>query len=132
MGVQRFDFAIDPRYEQVLRLFGVGPGRAWVGIDERSLRVRFGFWRFSTPVANIERTCVTGPYTWALKAIGPRVSLADRGLSFGTNTERGVCVLLREPVPSRATLGAIKHPGVTVTVGDVDGLVAAIDRLRAA
>ncbi len=129
-GARRFGFAIDPAYARVLRLFGVHQDTAWVEVGPRELRVRFGFWRFATPVSNIDRTCVTGPYASAWRAIGPHVSLVDRGLSFGTNLERGVCVLFTEPVPGRETLGVLRHPGLTVTVADVDGLVAAIDAAR--
>lgn len=127
------DFAIDPRYAGVLRLFGVRPGRAWVEFDRRSLTVRFGFWRFATELDNIDRVRITGPYS-ALRAIGPHVSLADRGLSFCTNTDLGACVLFRSPVPGREMLGLVRHPGLTVTPEDprgfVDALAAALDRER--
>lgn len=126
----RFPFAFDPRYTRYLALLGIRPDRAWVDLDERRLDARFGLWHLSTPVDNIASTCVTGPYASALKAIGPRISLVDRGLSFGSNTERGLCILFREPVPGRSTLGVVKHPGLTVTVADVDGLSTAIEDRR--
>jgi hypothetical protein len=117
----RVDFAIDPRYARVLRLFGVRPGRAWIELGARRLHVRYGFWRFETALANIDSAQVTGPYRSALRAIGPHYSLTDRGVSFCTNTERGVCVLFREPVRGRETLGLVRHPGLTVTPVDPDG-----------
>jgi hypothetical protein len=126
---RRYDFAIDPRYAGVLRLFGVRPGRAWVGFDRRSLIVRFGFVRFSTELTNIDRVRVTGPYS-ALRAIGPRMSLADRGISFCTNVDLGVCVLFRDPVPGPETLGLVKHPGLTVTPEDPRGFVEALTAAR--
>jgi hypothetical protein len=119
--VRRFGFAIDPRYARVLRVFGVRPGRAWIGIDGERLRLRFGLWRFDTALANVESAGVTGPYRSALRAIGPHMSLVDRGISFCTNTEQGVCVLFREPVRSRATAGLVRHPGLTVTPVDPAG-----------
>jgi hypothetical protein len=118
---RRFDFAIDPRYARVLRLFGVRPGRAWILIDTERLHVRFGFWRFETPLANIDRARLTGPYRSALRAIGPHISLKDHGISFCTNTEQGVCILLREPVRGRETAGLVRYPGVTVTPADPAG-----------
>jgi len=130
-NAERFGFAIDPAYARILRLFGVRSGTAWVALQGGELRARFGFWRLSTPVGNIAGTCVTGPYASAWRAIGPHISLVDHGLSFGTNVERGVCVLFREPVRGRETLGAVRHPGLTVTVDDVDGLVEAIEGARA-
>jgi len=126
MDVRRFTFSIDPRYARVLRVFGVREGRAWVEIGPTDLRVRYGFWRFQTAIANIDCARVTGPYRSALRAIGPHISLQDRGISFCTNLERGVCILMREPVPGRETAGLVRHPGVTVTPVDPDGLVEAI------
>jgi hypothetical protein len=129
-GMRRYDFAIDPRYARVLRLFGVRPGRAWVGFDRRILTVRFGFWRFSTALANIDSARITGPYRSALRAIGPHISLADRGISFCTNTDLGICVLFRSPVPGPETLGLVKHPGLTVTPEDPRGFVEALTAAR--
>ncbi len=130
----RYDFVIDPRYARVLGLVGVRPGRAWVAFDRTSLTARFGFWRFATELANVDRACVTGPYPSALRAIGAHISLADRGLSFCTNTDLGACVLFRSPVPGRETLGLVRHPGLTVTPEDpqgfVDALTAARDRAQ--
>jgi hypothetical protein len=128
-GSRRYDFAIDPRYARLLRVFGVRPGRAWVGFDRRSLTVRFGFLRFSAELANIDCVRITGPYS-ALRAIGPRTSLADRGISFCTNTDLGVCVLFRSPVPGPETLGLVKHPGLTVTPEDPRGFLEALTSAR--
>lgn len=129
MTPQRFPFAIDHRYGWCLRLFGVRAGRAWVEVDRSRFSARFGWWSFETPAANLGCTQVTGPYK-PVRAIGAHVSLADRGLSFGSNAERGVCVLFREPVPGGSFLGLVKHPGLTVTVEDPEALVAAIERVR--
>jgi len=118
---RRFGFAIDPRYSRVLRVFGVRPGRAWIGIDGQRLRVRFGLFRLETELTNVESAGVTGPYRSALRAIGPHFSLKDRGISFCTNTERGVCVLFREPVRGPETAGLVRHPGLTVTPVDPAG-----------
>jgi hypothetical protein len=126
----RVDFAIDPRYERVLRLFGVRPGRAWIELDAQRVRVRFGLWRFESQVANIDRVQLTGPYRSALRAIGPHISLKDRGISFGTNTRLGVCVLFRRPVPGRETLGLVRHPGLTVTPVRPEDFARALEAAR--
>jgi hypothetical protein len=118
---RRFGFAIDPRYSRVLRVLGVRPDRAWIGIDTERLRVRFGIWRLETALANVESARVTGPYRSALRAIGPHISLKDRGISFCTNIEQGVCVLFREPVRGGETAGLVRHPGLTVTPVDPAG-----------
>jgi hypothetical protein len=76
-----------------------------------------------TELANVTGTDVTGPYQ-ALRAIGPHLSLADRGVSFGTNTRAGTCVLFAHPVRGLDPLGFLRHPGMTVTVQDPDALAA--------
>lgn len=124
------DFAIDPRYAPVLRLFGVRPGRAWIELDADRLRVRFGFWRLETAIENIDCVRLTGPYRSAFRAIGPHISLKDHGISFGTNTEFGVCVLFRRPVPGRETLGLVRHPGLTVTPESPRDLADALEAAR--
>ena len=129
MTPQRVDFAIDHRYAPVLRLFGVRPATAWIELHAERLRVRFGFWRFETEIANVDRVRLTGPYS-ALRAIGPRISLKDHGISFGTNTAKGVCVLFRRPVPGRETLGLVHHPGVTVTPVSPEHLATLLETAR--
>jgi len=126
---ERFAFAFDPRYVRVLSLLGIRPATSWVELSRATLRTRFGPWRLETPIPNIACARVTGPYL-ARRAIGPRISLKDRGLSFGSNIERGVCLLFDEAVPGGETLGLLRHPGLTVTVADPDGFVAAIEAVR--
>ena len=67
---------------------------------------------------------ITRDYHW-WKAIGVRGSFEDDGLTFGTNTDGGVCVHFRDKVkgPMRRSWSAL-----TVTVADLDGLVAALHR----
>lgn len=123
----RFPFALDIP-GTVLRTFGVaGPEDAVVELDDRLLSVRFGFWLLRTPTANLIGAEVSGPYS-ALKGLGVRLSLADRGVTFGSSTRRGVCLRFRRPVPAIEPLGLILHPGATVTVADTEGLADAVRR----
>lgn len=125
-------FAIDPRYRGVLRLFGVATGQdAYVGLDDSVFTVRFGYWAMRTPVANLADAGLAGPFS-ALKALGVRLSLADRGITFGTNAVQGVCLRFHRPVPGIEPFGLLRHPGVTVTVEDPQGLVEAVAQRRAA
>jgi hypothetical protein len=65
------------------------------------------------------------------KVLGPpHLSFRDRGLTFATNQERGVCVRFHEPVAGIDPRGWIRHPGLTVTVEDPEALIAAIERHR--
>ncbi len=121
----RFEFAFEKKYLPALAAIGVTPLTARVDVDDEVLDARFGPWHCRTPVGNI--TCVqqTGPYS-AIKAIGARGSLSDRGATFGTTTAGGVCVEFREPVKILDPSGMILHPGLTLTVSDRDGLEEAV------
>jgi hypothetical protein len=122
----RFPFRFDPAYRRLARLFGVTPERAWVDLDEENLEVRYGPWRVRTQARNVAGVEVTGPYAF-LKTVGPaRLAITDRGLTFASNGDRGVCLSFRSPVAGIERRGVIRHPTLTVTVLDVDGLVAAL------
>jgi hypothetical protein len=131
-AARTFPFRFAPAYRAAGALFGVTPGRAQVTVGDGRLSVRFGPWALHTPVANVRGTEITGPYSF-LKTGGPaHLSLADRGLTCATNPDRGLCIHFTEPVPAIDPWGRIRHPAVTLTVADVDGLRAAIDQERAA
>ncbi len=121
-----FEFAFDPEYRAAALAFGVTPGRTGVDLEDGRLVARYGFWRLETEVSNIEGTEVSGPYR-LLSTIGPaHLSLADRGLTFASNRRRGICMRFKEPVPGLEPTGRLRHPGLTVTVADVDGLARAL------
>ncbi len=121
-----FEFAFDPEYRAAALAFGVTPGRTGVDLEDGRLVARYGFWRLETEVSNIEGTEVSGPYR-LLSTIGPaHLSLADRGLTFASNRRRGLCMRFKEPVPGLEPTGRLRHPGLTVTVADVDGLARAL------
>lgn len=120
-----FAFALDRRLAPFWLPFGVRPGRDGVTVtDEGTFVAAFGVLRLATPLANIDEAHVTRDYRW-WTAGGARMSLADHGLTFGTNAAAGVCVHFREPVPS--PLRRRGHPALTVTVADVDGLAARLN-----
>lgn len=121
-----FPFAFDPTYRRVDRLLGVTESSAGVTLEAGQLDARFGPWQVRTPLSNVEGVEITGPFSLP-KTIGPpHVSLRDRGLTFATNHDRGVCVRFRQPVGGVEPIGVIRHPGLTVTVADCEGLAAAI------
>jgi hypothetical protein len=126
VSVQRFPFAFDRRAAPLLRVLGVRPSNSEVVVDDEGWRMRFGPWRARTPWSNVAGAQVSGGYQW-FKAIGPRGSMADRGATFGSNATAGVCITFHEPIP--ALVGdRMRHPGITVTVQDPDGLARAIER----
>jgi hypothetical protein len=93
-----------------------------VEVDEETFLARFGPWRVRTPLTNITDVEVTGPYAF-WKTAGPaRYAITDRGLTFATNGDRGVLISFEKPVRGLDPLGILRHPELTVTVADVDGL----------
>ncbi len=117
-----FAFAVDKRLAPFWLPFGLQPDRDGVTItDDGSFRATFGFLKLETALSNIDEAHVTRDYRW-WTAAGARLSLADHGLTFGTNRSAGVCVHFREPVPS--PLRRKGHPALTVTVADVEGLTS--------
>lgn len=123
MSEHLFPYAIDWRFTPMWAVFGVSPGRDGVRLSKEAFVATFGFLRLATPAANLVEAHVTRDYRW-WTAVGARRSLVDDGLTFGTNHDAGVCVHFREPVAS--PLRRRGHSALTVTVADLDGLVAAI------
>jgi hypothetical protein len=124
----RFPFRFDPTYQWLARPFGVTPERAWVDLAEEHFEARYGPWRVRTPLKNIVSAEATGPYSF-LKTAGPaRLAITDRGLTFASNGDRGVRIAFESPVLGIDRSGRIRHPELTVTVLDVDGLIAVLAR----
>ncbi len=130
--MQRFEFRFDPAYRRAARPFGITPERAWVEIDDERLVARYGPWRLETPLSNIKSVAITGPYRFYRTGGPARLGVTDAGLTFASNGERGVLISFRKRVPAIDPLGVIRHPELTVTVADVDGLVGALGRVGAA
>ncbi|PZF81788.1 hypothetical protein C1I99_31770 [Micromonospora deserti] len=119
--VHRFAFRFDPPYRPVLALLGVRPETAWVRVDAQEVAVRFGPWRLRTARRNVTGVERGGPYRW-WRVVGPRLSLADAGVTFASSTAAGLCLRFAEPVPALLPGGWPRHPGATVTVVDPDAL----------
>lgn len=121
-----FPFRFAAAYRLPGLLFGVTSATAGVWIDDAVLRMRFGLWRVRTPLTNVISAVHTGPFS-LLKTMDPAyLSFADRGLTRVTNSERGLCISFAEPVRGLDPLGLLRHPAVTVTVADCDGLATAL------
>jgi hypothetical protein len=121
----QFEMAFAPRFRLTLAALGVTPATAHVTLTQDRLVACFGPWVCRTAPSNVRAVSLTGPYHW-YRAIGPRLSLADHGLTFGTTTTRGVCLQLRDPVPGIDPTGLIRHPGLTLTVADPLRFAAAV------
>ena len=83
---------------------------------------RFGFYELRTPVANISRWRIEGPFLW-LTAIGVRMSIRHRDLTFGGSPHGGVRIDFREPVRWKM----FRLPALYVTVESLEALAAELD-----
>ncbi len=128
MATLQQSFRFDRRFALVSRPLGITADNSEVVIHDDELVATFGPWTVRTPLTNIESAEVTGPYRW-FKVIGPpHLSFADRGLTFATNADEGVCLQFAEPVPGIDPAGFIRHPSLTLTVEDPAALAALLDR----
>lgn len=118
-----FPYRFDNRFVAMWLPFGARPGKDGVHLVDHEFRATFGLFKLQTPLANVAGAHVTDDYRW-WTAVGMRQSLADDGLTFGTNAARGVCVHFHERV--RTTVSPRPHSALTVTVDDCAGLVAAL------
>jgi hypothetical protein len=106
----------------LLRLFGATPERAHVDLDG-ALDARFGRFRLRTPVENIVRWRIEGPWRW-ITAIGVRMSIRHRDLSLCGDPRGGVRVDFRDPV----RWGRLRVPALYVGVDDLEGFAAELER----
>jgi len=115
-----FPIRVEPRYRLILRLFGVTPANSYVDLGER-LEARFGWSHVSTPVSNCKSWSIEGPW-FAITALGVRMSLRHRDLTFGGSHRGGVRVNFRE----RVRYWRFRIPGLYLTVEDLEGFAAAL------
>lgn len=126
VSADRFDFTWERPYRIAGLLFGVTPRRSWVEVTPSELHVHFGAWTVRSALSNITGVTVTDGYAFLKTAGPPHLSMSDRGITFATNSRRGLCVAFDQPVPGIDPTKRIKHPGATLTVADVDGLATAL------
>ncbi len=125
-----FAFRFSIAYRLAGLPFGVTPRTAAVSVDGGQFALRFGPWRLRTPLDNVVSTELTGPFA-LLKTAGPaHLSLRDRGLTCATNGKRGICVRFADPVSGIEPIGVLRHPAVTVTVADLEGLADVLAAVR--
>lgn len=123
---RKFTYAVDKRFLPVLLPFGFRSSKDGVTVtDAGDFNATFGVLSLRTRLDNIESAHITSSYRW-WTAVGARMSFVDDGLTFGTNFKAGVCIHFQEKVTS--ALRRKGHSALTVTVEDLDGLVAALSR----
>ncbi len=122
-----YRFAFASSFGFLLRAIGVRPDSCCLRVHDGKLAVWFGPWRLVTPLSNVRGVELSGPYQ-AWKVLGARLSLADRGLTFGTNAAAGACIRFHRPVPGIEPTGLLRHPALTVTVAEPHLLVQRLRR----
>jgi hypothetical protein len=117
-----FPIRIQPNLKPLLLLFGVSDdGRAVVRLADGSFTATFGRFELRTPLANIERWDISGPYkSW--RAFGVRRSMGTHDLSFGGSAHGGLRVHFRQPVRA----ARLTNTELYVSVDDLEGLAAAL------
>jgi len=119
-----YHFRFEPRYRLAGLPFGITPATTRLCVGETELQIVFGLWWLRTPLTNIRSVATTGPFRFIKTAGPPHLSFADKGVTFATNGELGVCLTFNEPVAAIDPTGTLRHPGATVTVADVADLTA--------
>jgi hypothetical protein len=126
MPTDTFDFRFVAPFFAAGVPLGITPWTTGVELAYGELAVRFGPWRVQTQLSNVRSAEPSGPYRYA-KTVGPaHLSFVDHGLTFATNRDLGLCIRFGEPVTGIEPFGRIRHPALTVTVADVQGLQAAL------
>jgi hypothetical protein len=118
-----FPYRYDPRLAPMWLPFR-WPGRQGVILtDDGRFVAHYGPFHVDVPLTSVVDAHVTGPYRW-WTAVGPRLSMVDDGLTFGTNATAGVCIHFDPRV--RRVIGLRDHSALTVTVAETAGLAAAL------
>jgi hypothetical protein len=120
---QFFPYRYDRRLTLFWLPFRIWPERQGVTLTDDRFVARYGPLRVDAARSQIRDAHITGPYRW-WKAVGPRLSMADDGLTFGTNTAAGVCIHFEPRI--RRVIGFRDHSALTVTVADTDALLTAL------
>lgn len=116
----RFPICVEPRYRLILRIFGVTPANSYVDLGER-LEAHFGWSHIATPVSNLTRWAIEGPWL-AITALGVRMSVRHRDVTFGGTPRGGVRIDFLEPV----RYWRFRPPALYLTVEDMEGFAAAL------
>lgn len=117
---ERFPIRVERRYRWILRIFGVTPANSYVDLGDR-LEAHFGWSHVSTTVSNCTKWSIEGPWS-PITALGVRMSIRHRDLTFAGTGAGGVRIDFRERVP----YWRFRLPALYVTVEDLEGFAAAL------
>lgn len=121
----RYPIRIGDRSRLLLRIvFGVTSDRAWVDVGDGIIRVRFGRFRVTAPVADAIGWRIEGPWRW-ITAIGVRRSIRHGDLSFAGSPRGGV----RVDFSPEVTYGPLRLPAIYYGVEDLERFAAELTSL---
>lgn len=122
----RYPIRLGRRSRPLLVLFGVFSQRdAYVELEGDELHAHFGVADVRTPLTNVVRWRIEGPWRW-ITAIGIRRSIRHGDFSFAGSARGGVRMDFRDRVP----YGPFRMPALYVGVEDLDGFAAALAERR--
>jgi hypothetical protein len=116
----RWPIRVGRRSRLILRLWTATPETAYVELSD-DLEIAFGRIRFRTPVSNLERWRIEGPFLW-ITAIGVRRGVLHGDMSFAGSPHGAVRIDLRV----RVRWGPFRVPAVWVAADDLEGFAAAL------
>ena len=123
----RFPIRVGRRSAPLLRVFfGVRADDSWIELGDGPdgpVEVQFGWAHFRTSMANVASWRIEGPFLW-ITAIGVRMSVRHRDLTFGGSPHGGVRIDFRAPV----RWGPFRVPAIYVPADDLDALAAELER----
>jgi len=123
----RFPIRVGRRSALLLRvLFGVRANDTWIELGDGpdgTLVVQFGWAHFRTTIANVASWRIEGPFLW-ITAIGIRMSIRHRDLTFGGSHHGGVRIDFRTPV----RWALFRVPAIYVPADDLERLAADLER----
>ena len=125
MKEQFFPYRLDKRWIALFLLLGVTDKDGVTITGKGALIATYGRFKVKTTLANVDHTSITGPHRW-YTAVGLRLSLADDGVTFGTNHRKGVSIAFVNKIPK--VIGFRKHSLLWVSVADAEGFAAAIGK----
>ncbi len=122
-----FPIRVGRRSRLFLRIFfGVKPADARVTLGDvpgGELDIVFGWAHVHTPMANVARWRIEGPFRW-ITAVGIRMSIRHGDVTFGGSAHGGIRIDVREPV----RWGPFTVPAIYVSADDLDSLAAELAR----
>jgi hypothetical protein len=121
----RFPIRIGSRSRPLLLvIFGVRERNSYVELTHDELVAQFGYYGLRTPLDNIARWRIEGPWLW-ITALGVRRGLRLGDITFGGNHKAGVRLDFKGPIHWHF----VRVPRLYVTVSDPEGLSAALTTL---